>query len=106
MPRLLVTPPGLVTKSSRAAMKLGILIISDEKPFRVLKVEGALLGAGLELPMMASSRHRLELPIQPTDSLEQGGKSEIIITTDHPDQALVSVSVLVLPSEKQKKGTE
>ena len=102
VPRLRATPSGLVVKRSDEPSTAKVRVGSDGRPFRVLNVAGELLGAEALLPPGAARDHVLVLTIDPSRcSSGEGGVREVTITTDHPDQPVVKVSVLVLPTSPQ-----
>ena len=67
-----------------------VVVESTGNEFRVLAVEGKAVAAGYKPPGDRSRTHRLLVPMVPA-----AGISELTIQTDHPDQPIAKVSVLI-----------
>ncbi len=98
-PRVSASPDGLVIKAGAGRTTRAVFLrVADDRPFRVVDLEGASLpgGAG-SLPTPSTARHQLDLTI---DNPAEPGTSEIRLTTDHLDQAVVTISVLAMSVQK------
>ncbi len=97
-PSVRVAPAGLVVRAG-AVTKLSVSLRAD-RPFRVTGASGPLL-VGYDDPAGdgPSPSHQLRLDLD--SSLGGPGASDVRITTDHPDQAVVVVSVVTLPSHSE-----
>lgn len=96
-PAVRATPQGLVLKSAAGLTWQTIRLTSDSRPFQVIGVTGAWLGDGIEIPQGAAVHHSLRLAIDSSRAPGGSGTSEIVVTTDHPDQRSVKISILALP---------
>ena len=106
IPRLQAFPSVLVFKSTDVPTTASVRVVSDGRPFRILKVTGALLGDGLAIPAGSSRRHGLLLPIEPSRTTGSAQGDDITITTDHPDQPVVTVGVSLFSPGRAKGGTD
>ena len=84
-PRIKATPSGLVARAFEGPVAPWVVLASDGRPFRVLKVSGALLGQGFQAPTGSMLRHSIQLPIDPSKRSGNASASDISISTDHPD---------------------
>lgn len=98
VPRIRAVPAGVVVKRSAGAVARTVILTSDRRPFRVMNVRGAILGDDLKIPPGLGLRHELRIPIDPGKLAGDPGSfgDDISIATDHPDQPIVAVSVLIL----------
>jgi hypothetical protein len=97
-PHIRATPSGLMIKPAGGPTTQMVSVASDDRPFRILKVVGPLLADGIETSTDPGRSHRLRLSINPAKAIT-GGASDIYISTDHPGQPTVTLSVLVMPAE-------
>jgi hypothetical protein len=92
-PRIGVMPPGLVIQPSREPVPVVLTVASDDRPIRIVKVDGPLAK-----PFAPSSEmkriHPLRLLVDPSQAA-QDSIADIKITTDHPVQPFVSAALLV-----------
>jgi hypothetical protein len=95
-PTLHGIPPALVIKSSANLGAQSVVIRSDDRPVRITGVSGATLLGAPRFPLESKRLHELRLEIDPRGK-RAGGASDVLITTDHPHQERVHVSVLILP---------
>ena len=93
-PHLKVSPSILVLKPSANPIEQRVVMESDGKPFRVLSVRSPLLGQLAELPRESTPRHQLTLSLNPS-RVNAAGVVDLIITTDHPDQQTVVMSIVI-----------
>ncbi len=101
-PCIVAVPAGVVLKASAGRVERTILLNSLDRPFCILAVRGSAL-AGEWTPLVGSrSSHLLRMALD-ADRASGEGTSDLVITTDHPDQPTVSVSVLVLPTAEASK---
>ncbi len=91
-PRVKVSPSGLVIRRSREPAPVTVVVASEERDIRILKVEGPL-ARPFSLPTDSSRMHRLGLLVD-ASKVQSGDISDITITTDHPDQSRVAVTLL------------
>jgi hypothetical protein len=100
-PRLRLTPSGLVLRRSNQPIWQTIAIESDGPPFQVVSVASPLLAGPVELPNGRATRHsvRIELNLSET-ALDCA--TNVIITTDQPDQSSINLSLLVVPGIEAK----
>jgi hypothetical protein len=96
-PRLKVSPSGLVLGANAQPTSKKVVVTSDGRPFRLKRVRGPALAEHAEVPQGTAIVHELSLLVG-TSSSPLAGATDITIETDHPDQPIVSVSVLVVPS--------
>jgi hypothetical protein len=87
-----VSPSGLVIRRSKEPAPVTIVVTSEGRDIRILKVDGPLVKM-LSLPTDSSRMHRLGLMVD-TLNVRSGDVSDITITTDHPDQSSVAVTLL------------
>lgn len=100
LPRLRVSPSGLVFHKSPEPIQQKIFIRSDQRPFRLEGVSSPFLSRPVDLPRGAAARHELALLLD-VSRAPAGQAVEIEIKTDHPDQPSVSLSVLILPESEE-----
>ena len=99
-PTLRVIPRALTIVADRDQTTHEVIVRSLDRAFRITGVSGPLLAEdSTPLPDQADQTQRLQLEIDPT-RVAPGSTSEITITTDHPEQPNVALSVLVLPVTK------
>ena len=98
-PRVRMAPSSIVLEPSGKPTERSVTIASDDGPFRITKVAGTILAAPVAAPATAASRHHVKLRIDPARGAS-GGVSSIVISTDHPRQSELTLSVLVLPSRR------
>lgn len=94
-PCLTAVPSGLVIERGAGPAARTIVLRSDERPFRLVGMSGPHLAGGVALPTKSAIQHRIDL------RFEVGGARDreaftVAIETDHPDQPVVNVGVLVL----------
>ena len=99
-PRVRMAPSSIVVESSEQPIEKTVAVTSDDGPFRIIKVAGALLSATVEASAAAARTHHLTLRLGPA-RVAGGGVSNIMIRTDHPHQPELSLRVLILPAEHQ-----
>lgn len=90
-----VAPPGIYLSATGESLSRDFLLRSADRPFRVLDVSGPLVVRRDDLISPESKRvHRVQPALDPhlADSAEV---SKIEISTDHPNQPLVTVDVLM-----------
>jgi hypothetical protein len=95
-PLIEAIPSGLVATSSRERVEQEIVLQSSDRPFRVLGASSPLIAERFHPPAGSERSHQIRLVLDPARATPEVG-SEIIITTDHPDQPTVTLSILVLP---------
>jgi hypothetical protein len=88
-----VEPSGL-TIPAGAGLVARTVLLSADRPVRILEVSGPLVEAD-DSTRSAAAVHRLELRLRP--GAPWAGATDVVIRTDHPDQPEVRLSVLVLP---------
>jgi hypothetical protein len=94
VPAVQATPKGLVLKAEDGAIRKTILVRSTDGPIRITGVEGATVNGAIPLPEGPAGSHRIDVILDPL--LASHTASSIEISTDHPGQSKVSVSVVVL----------
>lgn len=97
LPRLRAVPPGLTIRHSGRPSEVRIRITSDDRPFRVAKVESPLLVGRVDPPTEPNRVHDLVLTLDAARAESAGGVHDLVITTDHPEQPVAKVAVLVVP---------
>ncbi len=100
-PLLRANPSGFVLKPLPDRVEQSIIVASDDWPIRILKVEGLLLAESFEPIQVARTHQTLRLTFDPALA-KTTGASDIVITTDHPEQPTVVVTVLVVPGDPEK----
>jgi len=98
-PPLQANPPGLVLKPVDGRIRRSILVHSSDVPFRITGVSGSLLAEPCSPSGESARSHVISLAIDPALATN-ADSPEIRITTDHPAQAELLFSVLVLPSDE------
>ena len=83
----------LVVKRSRQPIEMTVRVASEDRPVRIIEVEGPLAKA-FALSAEASRVHSLHLVLD-TSKANRNGICDIKITTDHPEQAVVTVALLL-----------
>lgn len=91
-------PPALVVKSSDGLTRRTVRLSAGDQAFRIRQVSGPLLAEKPESSSQAKRAHELSLAIDP-GRLSDGGVSDIRITTDHPNQREVTISIHVSTDE-------
>jgi hypothetical protein len=91
-------PPALIVKSSEGTAKRTVKLSAEDRAFRVRQVAGPLLASAPEIPSEAKQGQELTLTIDPK-RLSEGGVSDVRITTDHPHQREVTVSIHISTNE-------
>ena len=94
-PCLTVSPSGLVIEREDGLTSRTIVLLSDERPFRVVGLSGPHLVGQFAPPAEARTKHRIELQFDTSGTGEREA-FDICIKTDHPDQTVVNLGVLVL----------
>jgi hypothetical protein len=102
-PLLRLSPSSIVVEATDKPVEQPITITSDDGPFGVTKIEGALLARPIDAPSAAEKTHHLILRLDPA-RVAGGGVSTIVIGTDHLNQHELMFRVLILPSEREKRG--
>jgi hypothetical protein len=97
-PCVTVTPMGFVLRPSKEPFALALTVSSEERPIRILEVSGPLLAKAFKCPSDAKRVHLL-CPLVDTSKIDAMTVPDISITTDHPDQPVVSVPVLLTAQE-------
>ncbi len=93
-------PSSLVVQASDSPTRAIISVTCADRPIRIIRVSGPLLGRRVDPRPGPSMAHTLELSLD-ASGLGLGGTSEIEIITDHPDQEKVSLRAVVLPSREE-----
>lgn len=104
-PRLRASPSGLVLrpKGSGEVERVTITIRSDDHPFRITDISGPVLRSpSPALPSEPRRVHTLELVLG-SAAIGVDGIKDISLSTDHPDQPQVVVSVLTPPVAQEGK---
>jgi hypothetical protein len=93
---LTLSPPGIVVKQGKQPLDAHLIIYSDQHPFKIKKITSPLLIGTVVTSSKAAARHEINLKID--QSAAQGKRiSDILITTDHPNQGEIGLTVLILP---------
>jgi hypothetical protein len=92
-PHIRVTPPGLVLSQSKSPIHCRLAVTSDDRPIRIIKVAGPF-SSPFTAPSQSRLTHSLLIEADPS-RVGPGGLTDITITTDHPDQPSVSVTLLL-----------
>ena len=98
---LTATPSGFVLKSHEGRQTKTIFVRSLDRPFRLVGVSGPLLAEPPPPSDEPKDLHVLKLILDPSLSTSRDA-TEVIISTDHPDQPSLTLSVLVLHSSQQE----
>ena len=101
-PHLRVSPSGLVISSlggNGGSCRRSVIIQSDGHPFRWTTVSGPRLLGRADPPHVAASSHRLELTFDTTARADRE-VFDVRIETDHPEQPVVLLGVLILKDTK------
>lgn len=96
-PCIEAVPSGLVLKASEGRVDRMILLACQDRPFRVLAIRGPALADVPTPPAESRRSHGIRVSLK-ADGDSEAGASDLVMTTDHPDQPIVRVSVLVLPA--------
>jgi hypothetical protein len=96
-PAIKAAPEGLVLEASDHEQVRDVLLLSEGRPFRITGVSGQSLAVEVRATPSPSQSQRVHLVLNPK-SRGAGGLEDLRITTDHPDQPTVLVSVLVRKS--------
>lgn len=102
-PRLRLLPAGIVLQRSSLPVERTIVMESEGIPFRVVGVSSPLLARSVELPAGMATRHAIHIELSPSNR-PPDSTTNVIISTDHPDQSSANISVLVLPEVEEKGG--
>ena len=92
-PHIRVSPPGLILATGVAEEERRVLVRSSDRPFRIVEVSGPALREPPELPEGSGLVHVLRLIFDPS-RIADGKAADVTITTDHPDQPTVLLSVV------------
>jgi hypothetical protein len=95
-PSVEAVPSGLVLRAADTPERCALRITSRDRPCRILAVSGPGLADPPELPTDPGRDHILKFAIARDRRADTAG--DLQITTDHPLQPTVSVSVLILPT--------
>lgn len=95
-PLIEAIPSGLVATSSRERVEQEIVLQSRDRSFRVLGASSPLIAERFHPPAGSEQSHQIRLVLDPARATPEVG-SDVIITTDHPDQPTITLSILVLP---------
>ena len=96
VPRITASPSGLTLRPGTSESVV-VVLRSNDRPFRILGIEGPILADQFSLPEGSSKTQALKIAIDPSKAAKPGSFN-LRIATDHPDQPEVVVSVLILPS--------
>ncbi|CAN5838650.1 hypothetical protein BH23PLA1_BH23PLA1_07160 [soil metagenome] len=94
-PTVIVHPDALSLDASPAPVRRTVVIRAD-RPFRIIQVDGARVVSEVPLPTLQRSSHALILEIDASEAVFR----DILVATDHPDQAEVSISLQVRPRSR------
>ena len=92
---LTVVPSGFVLPDPGPGPVHRVVVVrGTDHPFRITGAAGPLVPGSFVPPSDPARSHRLDLAIDPS---QLAGVGDIRLTTDHPDQPEVSLSVLIPP---------
>ncbi len=91
-PSLIASPSGLVISRSKQPATVTVVVTSRERDIRILRVDGPLVKTS-SLPTESSRKHCLRFMVD-TSKVRSGDISDITITTDHPNQSSLTVTLL------------
>lgn len=91
-PSVAAAPSGIVVKRSACDTPVEIVVTSFDRPVRIVGVEGPLAKPFVPTTE-AKQTHRLSL-ILDSAAFRRHAVRDLIVTTNHPDQPMVSVVVL------------
>jgi hypothetical protein len=94
-PRLQVSPSAVILPPTARPVLQRVEVVSDERAFTIEGVVGSVLTKWSCLCRRASRRQGVDLTLDASRATS-GRAVDVTITTDHPDQPTVSLSVLVL----------
>jgi hypothetical protein len=96
-------PPSIIIDPDGKPIEQVVTIASDDRPFRITKVCGALLSQPVDAPVDSGKTHRLALRLDPLRAVA-GDFSTIVIGTDHPKHPELLLRALVLPPKRERRG--
>jgi hypothetical protein len=96
-PHIIKFPPGITLSARASGARHTIRLSSSERPFRVLSVASSCLAESPLLDQSANRLHEIKLVLNASASAASD-TADLRITTDHPDERIVTVAVLVLPT--------
>jgi hypothetical protein len=94
-PSVVAVPSGLALATGPEPAARVVRVISRDESVRVLAVSGPGLAEAVDLPTTASRQHEIHLHIRRDQPAPTA--TDIQLTTDHPLQPTVTLSVLILP---------
>jgi hypothetical protein len=92
-PSLVIKPYAIVLEAPGGPVSRTILLRSDDHPFRVHGVKGAVVQDFHAMPNEASLEHVISLKLD--SSRAQGSATSVEFVTDHPLHPVVSLSVII-----------
>lgn len=98
-----LSPSSLVIEASGNSIEQSVTIASDDVPFRITRVCGALLSQPVDVPPDSGRTHHLTLRLGPA-RVVAGEISTVVIGTDHPKHPEVVLRTLVLLPPGDKRG--
>lgn len=101
VPRIVAHPPALTLRPGQGAT-FKVVLKAEDRPFRVRRIDGPILPDKFLAPGEPSRTQVLEIPLDPA-KVSKAGVVDLAIETDHPDQARVVVSVLILPATSEDR---
>ncbi len=97
--------PSAVTMRGDERGTQKILVRSDDRPFRIMKVRGIPLSScATRLPTEENRVHSLVVELDPR-KIPEGQVGELIIETDHADAPTIPITILALPATRGKDTT-
>lgn len=94
-------PPGFVLKSREGRRSKTVLVRAIDRPFRIVGVSGPSLAEPPPLSDEPKRMHVLQLDLDPSRSPDRVS-TDLILSTDHPDQPSLSLSVLVFSVDQEE----
>jgi len=91
------TPSGFSLARSSGPVVKSILVRAKDRPFRIMSVKGDLVIPS-PLPNDVADSHRIDLHLD-TARLTANRASDVRIMLDHPDQPVITISILLLPAK-------
>jgi hypothetical protein len=99
-PHIRAMPSTIVVSPNDGSRKYKVIVNSDGRPFRILKVIGQALANPQAPGPDPAATHVLNVELDPS-RLDQVETSEIDVTTDHPDQASLKIKVFLIASARR-----
>jgi hypothetical protein len=103
VPAVRLVPSVLVLPPSPKPSTYVVVIRSEDRPIRITDVSGPLLAEPVTLPLTPERTHTVRLVLKDLD-VALGKSTEVRILTDHPQQPVVPLGIVVLPKDTMAGG--